>query len=140
MTQPSTPGKVLVYKKDGEVFERWPVDAREMVATGDYTHEAPTGAGGVTAPPAPAPDPVPHKTAAEKALAEHPHNLINRQPEPPPAAIPPPEAPAIASAPPAPAPSAPEPEWKLKVTPEAYLNRNPDGPNAELALAVIAAR
>ena len=32
------------------------------------------------------------------------------------------------------------PEWTLETKPETYLKRNPDGPNAELARAVIAAR
>jgi len=32
------------------------------------------------------------------------------------------------------------PEWTQRTSPEAYLERYPDGPNAELAKAVIAAR
>jgi len=134
MTAPSTPGKVVVYRLDtGEAFERWPVDAREMLATGAYTRTAPGSAGGaIQAPPAPTPDPVPHVAAAKAAMANHPHALINREPEPAPAAIPPAEVPA-------PTP-APVPEWPMKWTPERYLERNPNGPNADLARAVLAAR
>lgn len=64
-------GKVVVYSRTtGQSFERWPVDAREMLASGDYTQRPP----GDSAPepdPAqsPAVDPVPHVTAAN-ALTE----------------------------------------------------------------------
>ncbi len=34
----------------------------------------------------------------------------------------------------------PPPKWPLKSTPEEYLAKSPDGPKAELALTVIAAR
>ncbi len=71
--------KVIVYRlKDGEAFVRWPVDAREMLATGDYTTEDPSvqgepskgeEAGEKVAEPV---DPVPHVAAAKKAAeAEH---------------------------------------------------------------------
>ena len=37
MTNPSTPGKVIViHTETGEEHERWPIDAREMIATGEY--------------------------------------------------------------------------------------------------------
>ena len=46
----STPGKVVIYSrkrgKDGNVVEwdRWPVDAKDMLATGDYVeHESQVG-------------------------------------------------------------------------------------------------
>ena len=133
MNQPSTPGKVIIYHVEtGEAFERWPIDAREMLSTGDYTQEVPGGAkGGTGAPPAPPLDPVPHVKAAEEALKDHPHKVINREPEPPPAAIPPPEEPA------APAPADEELVWTLKTKPEQYLKRNPNGPNAELARKIL---
>ena len=40
MTAERTPdGKVVLFlKSTGQRFERWPVDAREMMNTGDYSH------------------------------------------------------------------------------------------------------
>ena len=96
-------GKVLLkHDKTGEEFERWPVDAREMMATGEYTqvmgHADPvirprndeaefhkgSGSDDSTPPSDTAvvgdedsgPDPVPHKTAAEKALEADPHKIM----------------------------------------------------------------
>jgi hypothetical protein len=50
---------VLFHRSTGERFERWPVDAREMWATGQYAAEPPDGSVGGsvstdTPPPAPA--------------------------------------------------------------------------------------
>lgn len=68
MPQVSTPpGKVAIYSRStGQRIERWSVDALELIATGDYTPDAPEG----FVPPvepvvevAPV-DPVPHVTAA----------------------------------------------------------------------------
>lgn len=71
--------KVIIFrKKDGEPFERWPVDAREMLATGEYTARDPSGVvpeGTVVEPEQPpeaAHDPAPQvKEAKEKAAREH---------------------------------------------------------------------
>ncbi len=71
--------KVTVFRvKDGAPFVRWPVDAREMLRTGDYTIEDPSvqedtseekEAGAKVAEPV---DPVPHVAIAEAAAAaEH---------------------------------------------------------------------
>lgn len=41
---PAHDGKwVLFHRVTAERFERWPVDARDMLATGDYTTDIPTG-------------------------------------------------------------------------------------------------
>lgn len=52
---PLTPeGKVVLFSSaTGERFERWPVDAQEMLATGAYSSEAPAG----HVEPAPSPPP-----------------------------------------------------------------------------------
>jgi hypothetical protein len=61
---------VLFHGETGERFERWPVDAREMLACGAYTTDDPTGtesdASAVTDTPTgePDPDPLPHVTQA----------------------------------------------------------------------------
>jgi hypothetical protein len=77
MTSPSTQGKKVVLYDcvTGERFVRWPVDAREMLATGAYSTEpvaveTPLDADALTAAigvPAgiDVPDPVPHVAAAE---------------------------------------------------------------------------
>jgi hypothetical protein len=60
-------GKVVVYSRTtGERFVRWPVDARDMMASGAYTTDAPDGAETLesSAPVAPPPDPVPPVTQA----------------------------------------------------------------------------
>jgi len=37
-------GKWTLYRRtDGQRYERWPVDARAMLATGEYTADPPTG-------------------------------------------------------------------------------------------------
>lgn len=59
-------GKVVLYSRaTGQRFERWPVDARDMLASGDYTQEAPDSQADGTAPAeVVAADPVPHVTEA----------------------------------------------------------------------------
>lgn len=59
-------GKVVLYSvATGERLERWPVDARGMLGTGDYTMKEPASStsSGVSAP-APIADPLPHVTQA----------------------------------------------------------------------------
>lgn len=65
-------GKVaLVLRATGQRFERWPVDAREMLATGDYALAEPVNAESAPATPAtasapaavPAPTPLPAEIA-----------------------------------------------------------------------------
>ncbi len=61
------PNKVLVFHKEtGEAFERWPIDAREMLAQGSYQMHPP-------GEEAPAPDVIEqqdHVKAAERLLEE----------------------------------------------------------------------
>ncbi len=60
------PNKVLVYHKEtGEAFERWPIDAREMLAEGSYQMHPP----GTEAPEPQHEEQQPHVKAAE-ALAD----------------------------------------------------------------------
>ena len=73
----------LKHAQTGEAVERWPVDAREMIASGDWVAEDPMfqqkvvgiGSGGYEAPK------LPHVAAAEAAVAQSPHNLVNAEPE-----------------------------------------------------------
>ncbi len=69
---PSGTQMINVFRvSDGECFVRWPIDAREMLKSGDYTLEDPSGAQPVEAEPE-AKDPVPHVAEAkEKVEAEH---------------------------------------------------------------------
>jgi hypothetical protein len=82
MTPARTPeGKVVLFREsDGQRFERWPVDARGMMASGEYTYTEPplsdahslikddgiatALASGAPIPVPGAPDPVPHVTQA----------------------------------------------------------------------------
>lgn len=61
-TLPRTPeGKLVVYERaTGHRLERFPVDARDMLASGDYTTDDPSGESGEppAVPEAPAPEPV----------------------------------------------------------------------------------
>lgn len=61
------PNKVLVFNKEtGEAFERWPIDAREMLACGDYQMHQP----GTEAPEPEYPEQQDHVKAAERLLEE----------------------------------------------------------------------
>lgn len=65
-------GKVVLWERaSGQRLERWPVDARGMVAQGDYTFEPPAGAEAVEGG-----DPVPQDPPATAPLTvlspEHP--------------------------------------------------------------------
>jgi hypothetical protein len=69
MTPARTPeGKVVLFREsDGQRFERWPVDARDMMASGEYTYTEPSNATAPAPTPEPASppvDPVPHVTQA----------------------------------------------------------------------------
>lgn len=124
MDKPRTPGMAVLYRiSTGERFERWPVDAREMMATGDYTTQSPDGPEAPAEAPTEAPtDPVPHVTQAEalNKAATAPGTAAN------------PDAPA-----PADAPAEPAPEWTGKMSPENYIKRFPEGPKADLAKRVL---
>ena len=157
---PRTPGKWVVYLiETGERFERWPIDAKGMLATGAYTRKVPgTGVAGPL-PVAPGLDPksikpgvnpVPHVAAAEKALETSPHKLMQEQPQEAPVEVgpgnPPPETVAAPSQPVATQEQGEEvavtepalPEWTMpSYTPERYLKRWPEGPQAELARAIV---
>lgn len=79
---PSGALKILIWSKEtGEEFERWPIDARAMLASGHYTTTNPGAPEETSATSVGAPepdenvdevDPVPHVTAAaELAGKEH---------------------------------------------------------------------
>jgi hypothetical protein len=81
MAEARQAGKVVVRNKDtGEELERWPIDAREMVATGNWETDAQfikartvgTGEGAYNPP-----SPVPHLDEAEALLKASPHALMN---------------------------------------------------------------
>lgn len=56
-------GKVVVFDRaTGERLERWPVDARELLATGDYAASPPDTAIAPDASAAPVVEPVPSPT------------------------------------------------------------------------------
>ena len=57
---------VLFNTSTGERIERWPVDARAMVACGEYTTDTPAGHIEPAATVTPSPDPVPHVTRAKQ--------------------------------------------------------------------------
>jgi hypothetical protein len=64
MPERTPEGKVILFRiSTGDAFERWPVDARDMLATGDYTTDPPKTA---TA------DAVPVDTAASPVLPVSP--------------------------------------------------------------------
>ena len=146
-SEPRTPGMHVIYSAEtGERFERWPIDAREMLETGAYTREIPDSGGEVATPPLPrgldpeslTDDPVPHLRQAE-AEAKVRNVALNPQEPPVPS-----EAPSLPEIP-TEAPKAVEvafsdPDWPLKVTPDAYLARHPNGKHAELAQAIIDTR
>jgi hypothetical protein len=61
------PNKVLVFHKEtGEAFERWPIDAREMLGSGSYQMHPP----GEEAPEPEYPEQQEHVKAAERLLEE----------------------------------------------------------------------
>lgn len=61
------PNKVLVFHKEtGEAFERWPIDAREMLAQGSYQMHPP----GEAAPEPEYPEQQEHVKAAERLLEQ----------------------------------------------------------------------
>ena len=74
---PSGALKILIWNKEtGEEYERWPIDARAMLASGHYTTTNPNEAGVTTASVAglpepgdeePEADPAPQATAAKEA-------------------------------------------------------------------------
>ena len=156
---PRTPGKWVTYRiEDGKRFERWPIDAKDMLASGLFTREVPgTGVAGpqpvhpgldpksITPPGL---DPVPHVTAAESALDSSPHKLMQNQaqeaPEAPGVEKSTPESKEALTEPPTPLEQVVEVkaellEWTMpSYTPERYLERWPQGPQADLARAVIA--
>lgn len=102
-------GKVVLWHREtGQRFERWPVDAREMTATGAYTYDAPAGR-----------PPEQGATPEERGLVETPQPQV------------------IGLA--AERRSRLMEQWDKTVSPEAYLERWPDGPNADLAREIIAA-
>jgi len=141
MAEPSTPGKVILsHKRTGQLLERWPVDAREMLATGDYELQEGARVGGTGAPPPSQPDPVPHLAAAKAAVEHHPLKLASKPRQPPPApapAIPPPEVEGEAESAEEDAESDEPVVWAKKISPQDYLKRHPDGPHAETARAVL---
>jgi hypothetical protein len=54
MTPERTPeGKWILYRADGQRFDRWSVDAQLMLATGGYTADPPNGSVSLTATVAP---------------------------------------------------------------------------------------
>lgn len=60
-----TPGKWVLYNvATGTAIERWPVDAREILAGGEYTLANPNASEAAAEPLHPPADPVPHVTAA----------------------------------------------------------------------------
>lgn len=66
---PSGTQMINVYRvKDGECFVRWPIDAREMLHSGDYTLDAPAGEEPEEKVEEPK-DPLPH--VAQSAPKEH---------------------------------------------------------------------
>lgn len=137
--------------KTGEVVERWPVDALEMVSRGNWED-----IGGTLRPQRP----LPHVAAAEASVQNDPHAIMSRAREEgsqgDDQAIPEEEEEVPGGALPAPEDAgngelesqvtetysdidaaAQAMEWPLKVSPENYLARSPDGPNAELAQRIL---
>lgn len=75
-------GKVVLYHRaSGQRMERWPVDARDMVRSGDYTTDAPSGETGDSpaVPVTTAPTALPHEYAPGVPL------LVTRSIDAPPA-------------------------------------------------------
>lgn len=65
---PTNPGQVVLWDRAGQRFVRWPVDARAMVAQGDYTLEPPEGAEAVKGG-----DPVPAEPLAPLTVISGTH-------------------------------------------------------------------
>lgn len=99
---------VLYHGQTGQRIERWPVDARGMIECGEYTTTPPEDAEPVEAP-SPEDEGVVRTEGGTVpgALAERRSRLMA--------------------------------EWnqQQKMTPEAYLGRWPDGPNADLAREIV---
>lgn len=72
---PPGPERVTIYAKDGRPMEVFPVDAREIVAGGEYSYEPP-------APPEPVAESIADETVAnsEPSLSTEPLSLSTEEP------------------------------------------------------------
>lgn len=91
MTPERTPGGLWVIYRgaDGQRMERWPIDARGMLATGGYTADPPNGDSSLTAtvapgtaipePPDPPTDPSPAAVAVPDETPAEPPRRAKRK-------------------------------------------------------------